>query len=114
MDFKEKIKPFFFVEHDDSSFSACLYVDEYKPEIFEPRMEDGFDASGYDWASLAKVFLIEQQPELADIIRFNPESSMFCAYSSNKSALQNFVLSFKDACENDELIQDLLSRAELD
>jgi hypothetical protein len=39
---------------------------------------------------------------------------MFCAYSSNSEALKQFILGFKEACENESLIQDLFSRAELD
>ena len=39
---------------------------------------------------------------------------MFCAYSENKNALKDFILRFKDACENEKLILDLFSRAELD
>lgn len=51
---------------------------------------------------------------LSEVVKFNPEGSMFCAYSENKEALQNFVISFKNACEDDALIQDLFSMAELD
>ncbi len=39
---------------------------------------------------------------------------MFCAYSSDIEALKKFALSFQEACEDDKLIKDLFSRAELD
>lgn len=39
---------------------------------------------------------------------------MFCAYSSDSEALKEFIVSFKEACENEKLILDLFSRAELD
>jgi hypothetical protein len=32
----------------------------------------------------------------------------------NKEALKTFIIAFKNACENETLIQDLFSRAELD
>ncbi|WP_281322562.1 immunity 51 family protein [Flavobacterium aestivum] len=110
---KELITPFFWVEHE-KSVSVCLNVGEYKTEIFQAREEEGFEGNGYDWASLAHVFLEEQKPELIDVVKFDPEGSMFCAYSSDVEALKAFIISFKEACENEKLIQDLFSRAELD
>ncbi|MCC9020633.1 immunity 51 family protein [Flavobacterium lipolyticum] len=112
-DFMESIDPFFWVEHENS-VSVCLNVGEYKTEIFETREEEGFEGNGYDWASLAQVFLQEQKSELVDVVKFDPEGSMFCAYSSDSEALKSFIISFKEACENKELILDLFSRAELD
>lgn len=113
-DFKQKIAPFYWVEHDDS-YSVCFAdLGQYKQHVFDTRAEEGFEGSGYDWASLASVFLDEKKPKLAGIVGLDPEGSMFCAYSDNKEALQEFILSFKEACDNDEVIIDLFSRAELD
>ncbi|WP_264530567.1 immunity 51 family protein [Flavobacterium sp. N502540] len=112
-DFRESIDPFFWVEHENS-VSVCLNVGEYKTEIFETREEEGFEGNGYDWASLALVFLQEQKSEFVDVVKFDPEGSMFCAYSSDSEALKSFIISFKEACENKALILDLFSRAELD
>ncbi|MDR2498569.1 MAG: immunity 51 family protein [Tannerellaceae bacterium] len=113
MNFKEQIKPFFWVENK-GSVSLCLNVGTYKNEIFEARYDEGFEGNGYDWASLAIVFLEEQMPQLANDIEFDPEADMFCAYSDNADALRQFAISFKEACEDDELIADLFSRADLD
>ena len=113
IELKEKITPFSWVEHGNS-VSVCLNVGEYKAEIFQTREDEGFEGNGYDWASLAQVFLDELKPELTEIVKFDPEASMFCAYSDNNEALKDFVIEFKNACENATLIQDLFSRAELD
>ena len=113
MEFKEKIKPFFWVEHK-TGVSFCLTVGSYLANVFETREDEGFEGNGYDWASLAQVFLDELKPDLLDVVKFDPEADMFCAYSSNAKALKTFIISFKDACENETLIQDLFSRAELD
>jgi hypothetical protein len=111
--FKETIKPFFWVEHANN-VSVCLEVGSYKTHIFQSREDEGFEGNGYDWASLAKVFLEEKEPKFKKVVKFDPESSMFCAYSSDVDTLKEFVISFKQACENDKLILDLFSRAELD
>lgn len=113
MDFKEQIKPFFWVEHETSA-SVCLNVGTYKVELFQTRAKEGFEGNGYDWSSLALVFLEEQLPELKGVVGFDPEGSMFCAYSKDREALKRFILRFKEACENDAFITDLFSRAELD
>lgn len=83
-------------------------------EVFDTRANEGFEGSGYDWESLALVFLTEMCPYLQDKIDFDPEAGMFCAYSKDKDALADFILQFKKACEDRSLILDLFSRAELD
>ncbi len=109
----EIIAPFFWVDSEKSA-SVCLNVGEYKMEVFQARAQEGFEGGGYDWASLAKVYLAEQKTELTEHINFDPEGSMYCVYSSNKTALKEFSIGFKEACENQSLITDLFSRAELD
>lgn len=89
-------------------------VGDYQQFIFDSRADAGFEGNGYDWQSLAKVYLQEKLPELSCVINFDSEGSMFCAYSKDAEALQTFVMAFKEACENDELILDIFSRAELD
>lgn len=112
-DLEKRIAPFFWVEGRDTN-SLCLNVGEYKAEIFETREDEGFEGNGYDWGSLALVFISEEMPEFVDVINLDSEAEMFCAYSDDKLALEEFAIAFKDACENSELINDLFSRAELD
>lgn len=107
------LQPFVWVVHS-GSVSIILNVGDYKTDVFAERAEEGFEGNGYDWASLASVFLKEQMPELVEVVRFDPEASMFCAYSANSAALYRFAAAFKAACEDNDLIRDLFSRAELD
>lgn len=111
---EEALKPFVWVAHDSGSVSVILNVGSYKQELFATRADEGFEGNGYDWGSLAAVFLQEKLPELEGIVRFDPEADMFCAYSKQRDALLQFATAFKQACENDELINDLFSRAILD
>ena len=112
-DFQAVIAPFFYVESETGA-SVCLDVGHYCMGVFQSRAEEGFEGNGYDWAALAQVFLTEQRPDLCPIIKFDPESSMFCAYASDKAAIRDFARAFKTACDNDALIRDLFSRTELD
>ena len=110
---KNKLAPFFWVEHENS-FSFCLYVGGFKDEIFEARADEGFEGGGYDWGSLAQVFLDEKMPDLKMHVHFDPEASLFCAYSDNAEALQKFAFGFRAMCDDDNMMSDLFSRAELD
>jgi len=98
-EFEKEIAPFFWVEHEESA-SVCLNVGEYLQEIFNTREDEGFEGNGYDWGSLAQVFLDEQCSNLQGKIGFDPEGSMFCVYSKDKNALAEFILRFKKACED--------------
>lgn len=111
---EDPLSPFILVEQDNGGMSVILNAGSYKAELFRTRDEEGFEGSGYDWASLAAVFLEEKMPGLADSIHFDPEADMFCAYSGNREAVQSFAAGFKAACEDEALIRDLFSRAELD
>lgn len=111
--FEKEITPFYWVALDDGA-SVCLTVGEYLQEIFDTREEEGFIGNGYDWGSLAQVFLDEKCPDLQEKINFDPEADMFCAYSKEEDALADFILRFKKACEDKPFILDLFSRAELD
>lgn len=111
--FEKEITPFFWVEHTDTA-SLCLNVGEYLQEVFDSRLDEGFEGNGYDWTSLAQVFLDEKCPSLHAKISFDSEGDMFCAYAKDKEALADFAFQFKKACEDKALILDLFSRAELD
>ena len=109
MDFENQIAPFSYMEHDDGQASVILYTSEkFKRKLFKKRK--GFTGSGYDWESLAQVFVHERIPDLEQWIDFDSERLAFVAYSSNPNALKQFIVAFKEACENDELITDLFSR----
>lgn len=110
--FEKEIAPFFWVEHNDGA-SVCLDVGEYLQEVFDTRADEGFEGNGDDWTSPAQLFLDEQCADLQGKIDFDPESSMFCAYSDDKDAPAEFILRFKKACEDKSVISDLFSRAEL-
>ena len=115
----EKLFPFNLLVYDEDPQnvrgSLIYYPDgEYRQEVFDTREEEGFEGNGYDWASLALVFLEEKMPELSNAIDFDPEESMFCAYSSKVDALSRFAQGFKEFCDDIEAMKDSFSRAELD
>ena len=114
MDFRQTIAPFSWADLPSGASSVSLSVGSYLQKVFDTRAEEGFLGNGYDWESLAQVFLAEQCPHLTAEINFDPEGDTFCVYSKNKETLREFILRFKAACEDRALILDLFRRAELD
>ena len=111
MDQISQIAPFSWIALDDGIASVTLYTRErYKEEMFKTRKDEGFSGSGYDWESLAMQFIQENVPDLQQVISFDSEHLMFCAYSSDEDALKRFIFMFKEACENDAAITDIFSR----
>ncbi len=110
--FAETIAPFFVSEYE-GTYSLCLEAGSYLTELFETRADEGFLGNGYDWESLAQVFLDEIYEEDADDFEFDSEAGMFCVYSDDEESLAKFALAFKNACEDAALISDLFTRAEL-
>lgn len=111
--FTEEIKPFYWVE-GKSSYSVCLDAGTYLQDVFALRAEEGFEGNGYDWTSLATVFLEECCPELEDCIAFDPEADTFCVYTTDAQALRQFITEFHAVCENKEKIKALFFQAKLD
>lgn len=61
----KKISPFKFLVHDEETQSvrgSLIYYPggEYRQEVFDTREDEGFEGNGYDWASLALIFLEEK------------------------------------------------------
>ncbi|MBW4085789.1 Imm51 family immunity protein [Paenibacillus sp. S150] len=108
------VEPFILVEQAHGGMSVILAAGSYRAELLSSRADEGFEGNGYDWTSLAAVFLEEKMPELAGTVHFDPEADMFCAYSDNREAILSFAAGFKKACEDEMLISELFSRAVLD
>ncbi len=106
--FEREIAPFTWCGYEKTA-SVCL--DAGRPFLQEIFAEQGWEGSGYDWESLARVFLEERCPDLIEKVHFDPEADMFCAYSDDMEAMRFFIRSFRQICEDRVCAADLLSRA---
>ena len=88
--------------------------DDYKQNVFDTRQEEGFVGNGYDWNSLANVFLEENIPELMEVLSFDSEAGLFSIGSEEVEAVKKFALGFKVMCDDESEMTDLFSRATLD
>ena len=109
---EENIAPFFMVQHKDS-WSLLLSMDEKTESLFsvdpeELDLDEDFEHGGYHWEALAKCFLQKGKVPLTEEVDFDSESSMFCMFSTSKSALLQFAQAFKEACANPQCLKALL------
>lgn len=110
MEIRDKIKPFAIVDYDCGS-TLCLYsVCDYKQELFDTRVDDGFTGNGYDWTLLAKLFVEEEMPDIMDDIEFDPDADMFTVCADDAIILESFASKFKAALDDDDYIYALFKR----
>jgi hypothetical protein len=105
-----------FILADNGKYRSLILTDRdmiARAHVFEERKAEGWIGSGYDWTSVARVLLIEQLPDLESNISFDPEAGMFSA-GGPRPALERLAAAMLAAFESDEILRDLLSRAELD
>ena len=80
----DDIEPFELIETTPGKFSLLLSEFEPAAEVFE---EAGVDGGGYAWAAVARHVVENEATELEEIVDFDPESSMFCAFGEDRAAL---------------------------
>ncbi len=76
--------PFALVETSPGNHSLLLTEFGPSTEVFANY---GVEAGGYAWDSVARHLLEERAAHLRGRLRFDPESSMFCAYGQDAAAL---------------------------
>jgi len=81
--------------------------------VFEERSGAGWQGNGYDWTSIARVLVDEKLPDLKDELEFDPEAGMFSAQGPLE-ALKRLGKEMKKVFDDETLLRDILSRAELD
>lgn len=105
-----------FILMESGEFRSLLLSDRDMVErfhVFEELSGEGWSGNGYDWNSIAQVIMSEQLPDLMDVISFDPEAGMFSAQGP-RAALERLGAAMSAAFQDEEILRDLLSRAELD
>ncbi len=84
-----------------------------RESIFEEKKDEGWSGNGYDWTSIAQVIIDEKLSDLKGRLEFDPEAGMFSAIGPSE-ALERLGAEMKRVFEDENLLRDILSRAELD
>ena len=100
------IAPFFWVEQDVGA-SVGLTTGEYLQELFSAQ---GLTGSAADWERLAKLYVREQNAGLGRKLEFESQDDLFSVYSRDTEALEQFIETFRNLCEDEDAVGALLAR----
>lgn len=72
----------------------------------------GHEPNGYFWEGVAQFLAGEQAPGLVGRFEFDSEGGMFCAYGSDRAALEELAALLAPVTRERGAAQELVSRAE--
>ena len=99
-DFGKLSTPFKWDEYPNEC-CISLYADDYKSDII---------GNGFAWNAIVIAYLINAAPEFLYKIRFESNSNIFSMFSYDKEAMKQFTLTFKQTCDNQEVIYKLIQK----
>jgi hypothetical protein len=115
----DEFAPAMLVEHDYDGASSrySIILNPYGPihattnAVFERH---GLEALGYAWHGVADALVRLRAPEIADRVKYDPESSMFAAYGNDRDALLRLAQLIREAADNPKLLEEALENADSD
>ncbi|WP_117210946.1 immunity 51 family protein [Allorhizocola rhizosphaerae] len=74
--------------------------------------ELGHEANGYFWEGVAQLVVRNEAPELQGRFGYDPEGSMFCAYGTDREALQRLGTLMSAVAASPDRMRELIETAE--
>ncbi|MFO0876310.1 MAG: Imm51 family immunity protein [Gemmataceae bacterium] len=107
----EDLQPFHLMQHNDGSASLMLTDFDEGADIFE---EFGLDAGGYAWHGVADALVRNRAKHLRRKLQYDPEASMFVAYSKDGAALRELAALLRQALREPALLREAIEAADPD
>jgi hypothetical protein len=106
----DEFSPSRLVTHDDY-YSLCF--DEFNStyDLLEARELQG---GGYTWHAIVDALVRTRAPQIAHVVKYDPEGSMFVAYGSDLEALKTVAGLIRSALENEAVLLEALEAADPD
>ena len=82
LSFKEQIKPFKIIEHDDN-YSVILDEDDYQYDWLSEVKEKNYYGDGHCYNNLFNNYLSSNFSKLNKKLKYVSENGMFCVYCKN-------------------------------
>lgn len=76
--------------------------------------ELGHEPNGYFWEGVATLVVETNAPELAECVSYDPEAGMFCAYGTDKGALEKLGTLMAPLANDPDQIRKLIQQAKAD
>lgn len=86
---RTRYAPLFLMEYDHKPGHYALILSDDHMVTHEALFErQDREANGYGWTDTVLGVVREQAPDLLDRLDFDPEAGTFCAYGSDREALE--------------------------
>jgi hypothetical protein len=102
--------PLKMVETTPGNYS--LLLDAGSTEVDELIEDLGHEPNGYFWEGVARLIIQNDAPTLADRLAYDPEGGMFCAYGTDRAALEELGARMSTLASDATLMRGLVEAAE--
>ena len=107
----EEFTPSRLVGHDDGSYSLCFDDFGTSEDIMVTR---GLEGGGYTWHAVVESLVRLHAPSIADRVGYDPEASMFAAYSDDREALLTIAQLIRRAIADEAVLLEAIDNADED
>src|SRR5262249_12980086 len=97
------------VAQEDGTYSLLLTDFDRTAATFE---EMGQEGGGYGWHGVVEALVRMRAPKLKRKVRYDPEASMFVAYSKDREALKQVAALIRDAIAQPALLKEAIAKAD--
>lgn len=108
------IEPLQLFETSPGNWSLMLTDQHFGKVAAVFEQVEGFEGSGYDWASVAHAVISRDAPHLEGRFGTDPEAGMFVAYGSDNKALGELGALLAKAYSDADYLGGLVAISELD
>jgi Immunity protein 51 len=111
----DEFAPAQLVTHENSENRYSLILDPFGPiylttgSVFEAHGLD--EAGGYAWKGVVEALVRMRAPEIADRVKYDPESSMFAAYGNDRDALLRVAQLIREVQNDPALLEEAITNA---
>ena len=104
--------PLRLIETQPGSYS--LLLDAGSTPVDRVISELGHEPNGYFWEGVAQLLVSTSAPHLDGRFRYDPEGGMFCAYGSDRAALEELATHLASVATDAQRARHLVTTAEAD
>ncbi|MER5195671.1 Imm51 family immunity protein [Streptomyces sp. NPDC002755] len=102
--------PLRLIEPNPGKYS--LLLDAGTTDVDDVVAELGHEPNGYFWEGIAQLLVSTEAPALEGRFSYDPEGSMFCAYGTDRSALEDLAGRMSTVAADGDRVRQLIALAE--
>lgn len=103
------MRPLRLIETTPGTFSLLLDAGTTDVDTLVEQL--GYEPGGYFWEGIAQLLVQTQAPELDGRFEYDPEAGMFCAYGTDRKALERLGTLMAAVATDGSRVRELLKVA---